>query len=42
LVIDAGVEDKPCKAYISTAEMKVAPLLITGSLMGLVSEELMR
>ena len=41
MYIDAGVEDKPCKAYMSTAEMKVAPLLITGSLMGVVSEELM-
>ncbi len=42
MYIDAGVEEKPCKAYMSTAEMKVAPLLITGSLMGVVSEELMR
>ena len=42
MYIDAGVEDRPCKAYMSTAEMKVAPLLITGSLMGVVSEELMR
>ena len=42
MYIDAGDEDKPCKAYMSTAEMKVAPLLITGSLMGIVSEELMR
>ncbi|ETR71545.1 MAG: hypothetical protein OMM_02415 [Candidatus Magnetoglobus multicellularis str. Araruama] len=42
MYIDAGDEDKPCKAYMSTAEMKVAPLLITGSLMGVVSEELMR
>ncbi|KPA17981.1 hypothetical protein MHK_001796 [Candidatus Magnetomorum sp. HK-1] len=42
MYIDAGVEDKPCKAYMSTAEMRVAPLLITGSLMGVVSEELMR
>ncbi len=42
MYIDAGVEDKPCKAYMATAEMKVAPLLITGSLMGVVSEELMR
>ena len=42
MYIDAGVEDKPCKAYMSTAEMKVAPLIITGSLMGVVSEELMR
>jgi len=41
MYIDAGKEDKPCKAYMSTAEMKVAPLLITGSLMGVVSEELM-
>ena len=41
MYIDAGVEDKPCKVYMSTAEMKVAPLLITGSLMGVVSEELM-
>ena len=41
MYIDAGIEDKPCKAYMSTAEMKVAPLLITGSLMGVVSEELM-
>jgi len=37
MYIDAGVEEKPCKAYTSTAEMKVAPLLITGSLMGVVS-----
>ncbi len=42
MFIDAGVEDKPCKAYMSTAESRVAPLLITGSLMGVVSEELMR
>jgi len=42
MYIDAGVEDKPCKAYMSTAEVRVAPLLITGSLMGVVSEELMR
>jgi hypothetical protein len=42
MYIDAGIEDKPCKAYMSTAEMKVAPLIITGSLMGVVSEELMR
>ncbi|MCP4605026.1 MAG: hypothetical protein GY847_31640, partial [Proteobacteria bacterium] len=42
MYIDAGVEDKPCKAYMATAEMKVAPLLITGSLMGVVSEDLMR
>ncbi|ETR66133.1 MAG: hypothetical protein OMM_05787 [Candidatus Magnetoglobus multicellularis str. Araruama] len=42
MYIDAGVEDKPCKAYMSTAEMKVSPLIITGSLMGVVSEELMR
>jgi hypothetical protein len=41
MYIDAGVEAKPCKAYMSTAESKVAPLLITGSLMGVVSEELM-
>jgi hypothetical protein len=42
LYIDAGTEDKPSKAYLSTAESHVAPLLITGSLMGVVSEELMR
>ncbi len=42
MYIDAGVEDKPCKAYMSTAEKRQAPLLITGSLMGVVSEELMR
>lgn len=42
MYIDAGVEDKPCKAYMSTAEKRRAPLLITGSLMGVVSEELMR
>lgn len=42
MYIDAGVEDKPSKSYMSTAESKVAPLLITGSLMGVVSEELMR
>ncbi len=41
MYIDAGVEKKPCKAYMSTAESRVAPLLITGSLMGVVSEELM-
>ncbi|MDM8520367.1 hypothetical protein QUF64_09995 [Anaerolineales bacterium HSG6] len=40
--IDAGVVDKPCMAYMGTAESKVAPLLITGSLMGVVSEDLMR
>ncbi len=42
MFIDAGVEKKPCKAYMGTAESRVAPLLITGSLMGIVSEELMR
>lgn len=42
MYIDAGVEEKPCKAYMSTAESRVAPLLISGSLMGVVSEELMR
>ncbi len=42
MYIDAGVEDTPCKAYMSTAESRQAPLLITGSLMGVVSEELMR
>ncbi len=42
MYVDAGREDKPCKAYMSTAEMRVAPLLITGSLMGVVSHELMR
>ncbi len=42
MYVDAGIEEKPCKAYMSTAEMRVAPLLITGSLMGVVSEELMR
>ncbi|MCP4405929.1 MAG: hypothetical protein GY801_52630 [bacterium] len=41
MYIDAGIEDKPCKAYMSTAESRQAPLLITGSLMGVVSEELM-
>ena len=41
MYIDAGDEDKPFKAYMSTAEKRVAPLLITGSLMGVVSEELM-
>ena len=41
MYIDAGVEEKPCKAYMSTAESRQAPLLITGSLMGVVSEELM-
>lgn len=40
--IDAGDVDKPCMAYMSTAESKLAPLLITGSLMGVVSEDLMR
>ncbi|MDM8532208.1 hypothetical protein QUF63_13630 [Anaerolineales bacterium HSG25] len=39
--INAGEEDKPCKAYMSTAESRVAPLLITGSWMGVVAEELM-
>jgi hypothetical protein len=38
MYIDAGVEDKPCKADMSTAEMKVATLLITVSIMGVVSE----
>jgi len=42
MYIDAGVEKKPCKAYMSTAESKVAPLLITGSLMGVVAYDLMR
>jgi hypothetical protein len=42
LYVDAGVESKPCKAYMGTAEVREAPLLITGSLMGIVSEELMR
>jgi hypothetical protein len=41
MYIDAGVEEKPCKADMSTAEMKVATLLITVSIMGVVSEELM-
>ena len=41
MYIDAGVEKKPCKAYMSAAESRVAPLLITGSLMGVVSEDLM-
>ncbi len=42
MYIDAGNEDKPCKAYMSPAESRVAPLLITGSLMGVVSNDLMR
>ena len=42
MYIDAGDEDKPCKAYMSSAESRVAPLLITGSLMGVVSYDLMR
>ncbi len=42
MYIDAGVEKKPCKTYMSTAESRVAPILITGSLMGVVAEELMR
>jgi hypothetical protein len=42
MYIDAGVVDKPCMAYMSTAESRRAPLLITGSLMGVVAEELMR
>ena len=42
MYIDAGTKAKPCMAYMSTAESRVAPLLITGSLMGVVSEELMR
>ncbi len=42
MCIDAGIEDKPSKAYMSTAESRVAPLLITGSLMGVVSYDLMR
>ncbi len=42
MYIDAGVEKKPCKAYMSTAESKVAPLLITGSLMGVVAQEIAR
>ena len=41
MYIDAGAEKKPCKAYMSAAESRVAPLLITGSLMGVVSEDLM-
>ncbi|RLC11438.1 MAG: hypothetical protein DRI57_18950, partial [Deltaproteobacteria bacterium] len=41
MCIDAGVEKKSCKAYMSAAESRVAPLLITGSLMGVVSEDLM-
>lgn len=42
MYIDAGVEKKPCKAYMSTAESRVAPLLVTGSLMAIVSQELAR
>ncbi|MCP4106978.1 MAG: hypothetical protein GY749_15810 [Desulfobacteraceae bacterium] len=42
MYIDAGNEDKPGKAYMSPAESRVAPLLITGSLMGVVSYDLMR
>ena len=42
MYIDAGNEDKPSKAYMSPAESRVAPLLITGSLMGVVSYDLMR
>ncbi len=42
MYIDAGDEDKPCKAYMSPAESRSAPLLITGSLMGVVSYDLMR
>ncbi|RLC03883.1 MAG: hypothetical protein DRI57_28750 [Deltaproteobacteria bacterium] len=41
MCINSGAEKKPCKAYMSVAESRVAPLLITGSLMGVVSEELM-
>ncbi len=41
MYIDTGVEDKPCRAHMSTAEMRTAPLLVTGSLIGVVSEELM-
>jgi hypothetical protein len=40
MYVDAGVVDKPCMAYMSPAESRAAPLLITGSLMGVVSEEL--
>lgn len=40
--IDAGEEKILSKAYMSTAESKVAPLLVTGSLMGVLSEQLMR
>jgi len=40
--IDAGEEKFPSKCYMSTAESKVAPLLVTGSLMGVLSEQLMK
>ncbi len=42
MYIDAGVEKKPCKAYMATAESRVAPILLTGSLMTIVSQELAR
>ncbi|OQY43633.1 MAG: hypothetical protein B6242_14310 [Anaerolineaceae bacterium 4572_78] len=42
MYIDAGVVDKPCMAYMSTAESKVAPLLVTGSLIHIVAQELAR
>ncbi len=38
--IDAGEEDIPSKTYMYTAESKVAPLLVTGSLIGVLSEQL--
>jgi hypothetical protein len=40
--IDAGEEKIPSKCYMSTAESKVAPLLVTGSLMGVLSRQLMK
>lgn len=39
--INAGEEKILSKAYMSTAESKLAPLLVTGSLMGVLSEQLM-
>lgn len=40
--VDAGREDIPSKCYMSTAESKVAPLLVTGSLMGVIANDLIK
>lgn len=38
--VDVQDKDIPSKAYMSTAESKVAPLLVTGSFMGVLADQL--